>query len=561
MSLRKHQQEVLDRAEAIVRGTVEAADTVIAVTPGGGKTKAAVEFAAKLMSGDKIDRVVFVVPTDALRTQVEESIVQARKGWHLRVADNGSLPFVRDGARGYITTYQSIVANPSVHQHATTRGRWLVVLDEFHHVADDENATWRAAIEPLVRQADHALYMTGTPERHDGKRLPFVERCYSLRDGKSYLAPDVQYSLGDALGERAVIRAEFHYLDGRVAWTQMSDDARVEGDLSTMDERARSKALGTFLDKCGEDAVERCHVAWLAHRASNPRAQMLVIARDQKHARAILKHLSVCGESAALAISDDTDSKARLKRFRVGKGSGVLVTVAMASEGFDAPGISHMCLLTNIRSTPWLSQAVARATRVDRSSRVPADHQVAHVYCPDDPWMRAFVEQWKEDQQNGLVDREERERTASADGDDRNLGYLPESGQLTTERIDNLNAVDSQRLMGLRSIGVSFPPDARPSEMMDKIREVMGVRPKNPPPVPQAANDADDMTPSERESTLRTACARLANVLARQCGTEPKDINRELLRRFRKNRGEMGSAELEQVVLYLRMRLEEHSAA
>ena len=43
----------------------------------------------------------------------------------------------------------------------------------------------------------------------------------------------------------------------------------------------------------------------------------------------------------------------------------MLVTVAMAYEGLDAPEVAVVAALTHIRSRPWLEQMVARATRVD----------------------------------------------------------------------------------------------------------------------------------------------------------------------------------------------------
>ena len=40
----------------------------------------------------------------------------------------------------------------------------------------------------------------------------------------------------------------------------------------------------------------------------------------------------------------------------------MLVTVAMAYEGLDAPEVAGVAALTHIRSRPWLEQMLARVT-------------------------------------------------------------------------------------------------------------------------------------------------------------------------------------------------------
>ena len=67
----------------------------------------------------------------------------------------------------------------------------------------------------------------------------------------------------------------------------------------------------------------------------------------------------------------------------------MLVTVGMAYEGMDAPEVSHIACLTQIRSVPWLEQMVARATRFDPFGG-DYEAQAAVVYHPDDPLFRRF---------------------------------------------------------------------------------------------------------------------------------------------------------------------------
>ena len=66
-----------------------------------------------------------------------------------------------------------------------------------------------------------------------------------------------------------------------------------------------------------------------------------------------------------LATSDERDAHETLARFRLTAEPSVLVTVAMAYEGLDAPEVAVVAALTHIRARAWLEQMIARATRVD----------------------------------------------------------------------------------------------------------------------------------------------------------------------------------------------------
>lgn len=90
-----------------------------------------------------------------------------------------------------------------------------------------------------------------------------------------------------------------------------------------------------------------------------------------------------------LATSDEPDAHQTLARFRLRAEPTVLVTVAMAYEGLDAPEVAVVAALTYIRSRAWLEQMVARATRVDPNAGSYAG-QCALVFHPDDPLFARF---------------------------------------------------------------------------------------------------------------------------------------------------------------------------
>jgi hypothetical protein len=90
-----------------------------------------------------------------------------------------------------------------------------------------------------------------------------------------------------------------------------------------------------------------------------------------------------------LATSDERDAHETLAAFRLRAEPSILVTVAMAYEGLDAPEVSVVAALTHIRSRPWLEQMIARATRVDANAG-PYEEQRALVFHPDDPLFATF---------------------------------------------------------------------------------------------------------------------------------------------------------------------------
>ena len=70
-------------------------------------------------------------------------------------------------------------------------------------------------------------------------------------------------------------------------------------------------------------------------------------------------------QRSRIATSDERDAHETLAAFRLRPEPSVLVTVAMAYEGLDAPAVAVCAALTHIRSRAWLEQMIARATRVD----------------------------------------------------------------------------------------------------------------------------------------------------------------------------------------------------
>jgi superfamily II DNA or RNA helicase len=143
--------------------------------------------------------------------------------------------------------------------------------------------------------------------------------------------------------------------------------------------------------------------------------KLLVVAPNQAAARRYRDMLrgwmpeTQAERAVRLATSDARDAQEALAAFRLQPEPSILVTVAMAYEGLDAPEVAVVAALTHIRSKPWLEQMVARATRIDPNAG-PYESQNALVFHPDDPLFAHFRHSIETEQRAMAQQRKRKER-------------------------------------------------------------------------------------------------------------------------------------------------------
>ncbi|KAA2213537.1 DEAD/DEAH box helicase [Teichococcus oryzae] len=456
--LRTHQRQLAGIVAAIASGATELRDILAAVTPGGGKSLLPVIAAAGLMQAGLIRRVCWVVPRDSLRQQAEEAFAdpvwRAALGHAISVRAAENAPDPCRGLQGYVTTYQGIAAAPALHLAEFRREPTLLVVDEMHHLpalpevdpvasrgpaADPEEdcaGAWSRALLPLLECAAVRLLLSGTLERADGRGILWLPYRGGIKARTREVDLDasgwavIGYSRAQALAERAVLPVTFGALDGEASWRSEEGQELGPHRLSGFypDETTRP-ALFTALRTGFAEALLR--EAFLAARALRSRrrrqrglapdeeapglGKLLVVAPDQATARHYLEVLRgwVPAEQAAVAVglatSDSAGAPHLLAAFRLRPQPSILVTVAMAYEGLDAPEVAVVAALTHIRSRPWLEQMVARATRVDPAAG-PYEAQRALVFHPDDPLFGRFRLRMETEQ--GTLARQPRPRRA-----------------------------------------------------------------------------------------------------------------------------------------------------
>ncbi|HEX8416928.1 MAG TPA: DEAD/DEAH box helicase family protein, partial [Methylobacterium sp.] len=438
--LRTHQRTLAALVAAIARGEGESIATILAaVTPGGGKSLLPVIAAARLIEAGRVERIVWVVPRDSLRLQAEEAFAdpvwRGVLGHDLRVRSAENAPDPSRGLSGYVTTYQAVAAAPALHRAEMRRHRTLLVVDEVHHLPaptstptcangaggdEAEAGAWSRAMLPLFEAAALRLLLSGTLERADGRRilgLPY-------RPGAATRAPEIDldapglavigYSRAEALAERSVLPVSFGALDGEASWLEGGRSAGLArvgphrlggGGVRATTRPALFTALRTgFARDLLQEAFgatrrlrarRRGEQGVATGEAARGLGKLLVVAPDQASARryrAMVQGWMPAGQGerlVRLATSSERDAHEALAAFRLLPEPAVLVTVAMAYEGLDAPEVAVVAALTHVRSRPWLEQMIARATRIDPHAG-PWTSQRALVLHPDDLLFRAF---------------------------------------------------------------------------------------------------------------------------------------------------------------------------
>jgi hypothetical protein len=232
---------------------------------------------------------------------------------------------------------------------------------------------------------------------------------------------------------------------------------------------------------------------------------------------------------ARIATSDERDAQETLAAFRLRPEPSVLVTVAMAYEGLDAPEVAVCACMTNIRSRAWLEQMIARATRVDPAAGAYED-QRALIFHPDDFLFRRFRER---------IEREQ--GTLARQGKPRRQSELPLD--IPGERPDPIIPLSSNAT-ALRWDRLAPGPDfaaARPEQILTRQPDLLDV-------------------PSLRERELRLRVGRMlaaqvvedegALRLPRGAGAHHA-YSATLKRVMGKGRAEMSLSELEATVAWL----------
>ena len=382
--LRPWQKAAFDRYAAS-----DATDFLAVATPGAGKTTFALA-AARHALGRHPSRLVVVAPTAHLKLQWARAA--AAFSLHLDPAWSAADGRLAPDLHGIVTSYQQVAASPEA--VARIGEDAFVVFDELHHAADDR--AWGAAIQAAFANASRRLALSGTPFRSDTRAIPFVRY-----DGDEAV-PDFEYSYGDALADRRVVRpVYFPRTNGHMEWAAPDGSLHSATFDDPLSAARASERLRTALSLDGEwlptvlqSAVERLGMI----RREQPDAGGLIVATDQEHARGIAELLRDRFRTRARVVtSDDPSASAGIEEFAAGR-EPWLVAVRMVSEGVDIPRLRVGVYATTTATELFFRQAVGRLVRWTRGT----PRQRAWLFIPDDPRLRVLAARIAEQRRHSL---------------------------------------------------------------------------------------------------------------------------------------------------------------
>ncbi|MBD6614967.1 hypothetical protein FNW02_03640 [Komarekiella sp. 'clone 1'] len=583
LSLRKHQAEFLEICKLIKAGQ-SIKKILMLVTPGGGKSLIPVIGAAQLISnkafqggfhGTITDAICWIVPRRNLQRQGEENFDDAFFKQHLghqhRVMANNNEPNPCKGMSGYIATYQAIAANPDLHAQEFRRKRYILVLDEFHHV--EEGGIWHRVLQPLVDEAVLLILVTGTHVRGDRKQIAFMP----YKQTPAGLTPNLssnedttvlQYTRSQALRERAIVPLHFEWGDGEAEWIdETGQKCSVESFAEAGD--YRSIALQTALSTgYARQLLKSCVDNWKQYKINNLRSKLLVLAPSISTANQYLDWLKELGINTAVKATSDESKEAQsaIKKFkkdyqpRDAKAVDVLVTVAMAYEGLDVPAITHVACLTNIRSVPWLEQSWARAARVDRKAGDLKSFGL--IFIPDDQLARQCVETIITEQEVVLKEKEQNEIKNSGAGNgsneenrnlQRNNSIIPLTSSLTRLSASDLSTGESvdyleteiiqstAQLFGISSSTINLKHFIETYNLRLIQKDFDNIE----------STPQESLTVSEEIDIMRDNIEKYGRSYAMKNKLDFKTINGEIVKYFGKSRKAMTLEELGRVWAWL----------
>lgn len=372
-------------------------DFLAVATPGAGKTTFALRIATELMAKGAVRRVTVVCPTEHLKTQWSESA--ARVGLTLDPDFTNAQGEEGSFFDGVCVTYAQVAANPGLHKRRTAARPTLVILDEIHHGGDA--LSWGDGIREAFQGAARRLSLTGTPFRSDDSPIPFVEYADD-GDGVFRSRADYTYGYAEALRDGVVRPVMFLSYSGQMRWQTKQGDV-VEATLGEpLTKDMTGQAWRTALNPAGDwiqAVLAAADERLTAVRKSIPDAGGLVIATDQKAARAYAERLeAISGQRPTVVLSDDTGASDRIAEFSAGD-ERWMIAVRMVSEGVDVPRLAVGVYATSASTPLFFAQAIGRFVRARKRG------ETATVFLPSVPQLLGLAAEMEVERDHALGEK------------------------------------------------------------------------------------------------------------------------------------------------------------
>ena len=442
-TLRPWQNKAMDSLSKLWRRDPDA-KTLIAASPGAGKTWFSVVAAQQAIKDFGIDLVIVVSPSVSIKEQWRETFLAAGIKAHAR-ADNEALRFRIDQGlnptedwRAICVTYSQLSRDSDLFVEVARRKSVLLIADEVHH-ADDKECYGRA-LEQLAEHAALRLALSGTPFNSSGGALAMCPSIEDLDDtGRAVrrAKPLFTYGYGDAIRHRACRPAEFIKVlgSGISTYKSLANNATWQKVID-LAHANKTDSIGPLLDPDGEFFIKMATDALSAlsdMKQVDTKAGMLVVAKDKAHGARICALIeSLCAANAewskyqTLEIYNDTE-KAHDRIKQLDRDStDIVVTVRMISEGVDVKRLRVGLYATDYRTRMFFIQFVGRFIRwEDRLD----DAQHARVVIPAHPDLILFAREIEQMIDQALIPGEDEGSGDKKDAQNEYLGTETHAGQ------------------------------------------------------------------------------------------------------------------------------------
>lgn len=327
---------------------------IINMPTGTGKTGVI----ASLLFKAIFKRTLIVVPSDSLRKQISDDLIDFKKyiAWGV-LPENSEQPIISRLEPKYIDKIvehdleeQFIVVATSQIFNSFQDENLKVFLNQFDRLIFDEAhhseaPTWKKLRDNFAQRKKKIFQFTATPYRGDGKKL----------EGKLIY----QYSIARAFDEGIFEKIQFEAVNEYY-------DEKSDGVVAR-------KAL---------EVLQKDILAGLEH-------VLMVKTSTIKHAKELKKlYTSLIKEyfpekmEVLLATSKDGINEEDKIKLKEGK-TQIVVCVDMFGEGYDLPNLKILALHKKCKSLPIFMQLVGRFTRVNRTKKLGQATIISNVVADD----------------------------------------------------------------------------------------------------------------------------------------------------------------------------------
>lgn len=284
-----------------------------------------------------------------------------------------------------------------MHRYEVGRMGAVVICDEIHHCGtviegrEEESTAFGFGVESVHETARLTIYGTGTPYRSDSRRLPGLEYGPPNESGLRQIKADVTLTISEAIDLGYTRPIHFRNFAGDREIRRLD-----HGEVCTESIQETYRSLTAL---CRDPANWQPLVNTCAEELDG---RMLVIAADIDHARSVNAYIrSAFPRVKPTLVTSADDAAADILEAFEPSDSQCLVTVGMASEGYDCPSLTHLVYLNPARTLLSLDQGVSRVGRNN-------PERDAMVYGPGDkPWLD-YVERYELECRAGLEMRQAR---------------------------------------------------------------------------------------------------------------------------------------------------------